>query len=383
MRTFTCTCGNRLFFENSVCLQCQTPVGWCPTCSSLVPLTADAQGHLTCGNPQCGTHLFKCVNYTAEDICNWTVPVEPGAQQTPILCGSCRLTEVIPDLSIAGNKEMWYRLEKAKRRLLYELDYLGLPWGGPEKGVEPPLSFDFKADAIPVDGVWRLMTDERVYTGHQLGKITINIREADDAEREKLRVDLQEAHRTLNGHFRHEIGHYYWEMLVLGRCEAEFNELFGDHGSPTYAEALDVYYRNGPPADWQLSFVSPYASMHPWEDFAETFALYLDMIDILETAHHSELAAGIESSEAEAETLIDRYLALGIAANELNRSMGLVDLVPEVLSPPVRKKIEFVHGLIQNAQELLSKAPESAPVPAPALPVETPAPALAPPAVAT
>lgn len=381
MRTFTCTCGNRLFFENSFCLQCQTPVGWCLSCRGLVPLIADSDGNLTCGNPRCGRHLVRCVNYTAEDICNWTVPVEAGSPQTPILCESCRLTEVIPDLSIPGNKEKWYRLEKAKRRLLYELDYLGLPWGGADKGVEPPLSFDFKADAIPVEGVWRMMTDERVYTGHQQGKITINVREADDAEREKLRVDLQEAHRTLNGHFRHEIGHYYWEMLVFGRCEPEFKELFGDHESPGYGEALEAYYRNGPPVDWQLNFVSPYASMHPWEDFAETLALYLDMVDILETAHHSELAAGIETPDAEAEEMIDRYLALGIAANELNRSMGLVDLVPEVLSPPVRKKVEFVHGIIRNAQVLLSRPREPSAVPAP--PVESALPAAPLPAVAT
>jgi hypothetical protein len=195
------------------------------------------------------------------------------------------------------------------------------------------------------------MTTERVYTGHQDGKITINIREADDVEREKLRVDLHEAHRTLAGHFRHEIGHYYWQVLVAGRREVEFNDRFGNYRQPPYGAAIEAYYRDGPPADWQARFVSAYAAMHPWEDFAETFALYLDMADVLDTASHTDLATGFDLRTMELDEMIAKYLELGLAANELNRSMGLIDLVPEVLTPAVCDKLAFVHDLLLSARE--------------------------------
>jgi hypothetical protein len=240
-------------------------------------------------------------------------------------------------------------LEVAKRRLLYLLDHLRLPYGRAEDGIAPPLSFDFKSDVIPAQGVWRTMAAERIYTGHQDGKITINIREADDAEREKLRIDMREAHRTLAGHFRHEIGHYYWQMLVANRQEVECKSFFGDHESPPYAEALELYYRNGPPADWQMHFVSAYASMHPWEDFAESFALYLDIVDVLDTASHSDFVAPVARQSASTEEMVSRYLKLGIAANELNRSMGLLDLVPEVITPAVCEKLAFVDQLVRRA----------------------------------
>ncbi len=347
MRTFACTCGNRLFFENTQCLACQRDVGWCPACRTLSPLVADAHGGLTCDNPACHAELVKCQNYAVANVCNrcWS----PGrGPSTPPFCDSCRLTDVIPDLTIPGNREKWYRLEVAKRRLLYLLDLLQLRYGRVEDGITPPLSFDFKSDVVPANGVWRTMTTERVYTGHHEGKITINVREADDVEREKLRVDFQEAHRTLSGHFRHEIGHYYWQMLVTNKCESEFRQVFGDHEEPSYAEALETYYRDGPPADWKTRFVSAYAAMHPWEDFAETFALYLDMADVLDTASHSVLMTGVDLQTTEFPDMIARYLELGVAANELNRSMGLIDLVPEVLTPVVCEKLSFVHSLVRR-----------------------------------
>jgi len=251
---------------------------------------------------------------------------------------------------MAGNRERWYRLEIAKRRLLYLLDLIELPYGRAEDGIVPPLSFDFKADVVPLNGIWRTMAAERVYTGHQDGKITINIREADDAEREKLRVDLNEAHRTICGHFRHEIGHYYWQMLIPNHGESEFQEAFGDPEHPSYADALETYYRDGAPPDWKERFVSAYASMHPWEDFAETFALYLDMVDVLDTAGQSELVAPIDVRTAELEDMLSQYLKLAVAANELNRSMGLVDLVPEVLTAAVRRKTTFVHDLVRGCR---------------------------------
>jgi hypothetical protein len=192
------------------------------------------------------------------------------------------------------------------------------------------------------------MAAERIYTGHQDGKITINIREADDAEREKLRIDMQETHRTLAGHFRHEIGHYYWQMLIAKTQETEFKNVFGDHERPAYAEALEEYYRDGPGPDWQARFVSAYATMHPWEDFAETFAFYLDMVDALDTANRTQLVPSLPVVRAEFNEMISQYLRLGIAANELSRSMGLLDLVPEIVSPVVREKLKFVDALVRN-----------------------------------
>lgn len=362
MRTYECTCGNRLFFENTQCLSCGLDVGWCPACRSISPLlpTEKGNGAFLCGRPECQAELFKCSNYTTEGICNWCLApgITPGIMTPGIgggslpLCGSCRLTAVIPDLSIDGNRKRWFRLEAAKRRLLCLLDLLKLPYGRAEDGVSLPLSFFFKADAIPANGVWRTMTHERVYTGHQDGRITINVREADDAEREKLRVDMNEAHRTLCGHFRHEIGHYYWQMLIPGQLDQQFKNTFGDYEQPAYAAALEAYYRNGPPPNWQARFISAYAAMHPWEDFAETFALYLDLAAVLDTAGHATLVPPIDVCAAELDDMISRYLELGVTANELNRSMGLIDLVPEILSPAVRIKLAFVHHLVRECRSL-------------------------------
>lgn len=353
MGPYACTCGNRLFIENSQCVACGAELGWCPACRTLTTLVPSADGAWSCGNETCRAPLLKCRNYAIENVCNRCVQVlneiASGEATADALCDYCQLTEVIPDLSIDGNRQRWYELESAKRRLLLLLELLALPYGGAASGVALPLSFDFKADAIPADGVWRLMSDERVYTGHQDGKITINVREADHVEREKLRVDLNEAHRTLCGHFRHEIGHYYWQLLVEGQREAEFKAVFGDHEQPPYDEALNLYYQNGPRPDWQASYVSAYATMHPWEDFAETFALYLDMAAVLDTAIHAGIVANIDVRQSPLNEIIVEYQKLGVAANELNRSMGLTDLVPEVLSEGVRAKLAFIHDLVRSA----------------------------------
>jgi hypothetical protein len=346
MRTFTCVCANTLFFENAGCVACGREVGWCPVCRSLNALLPQDDGWIRCGNPVCGAVLAKCINYVQQNVCNRCVTVE-GGQPTATLCDCCRFNETIPDLSVAGNHEKWARLEAAKRRLFYTLDLLRLPRGRAEEGFVPPLAFDFKADVIPQTGLWRTMgTTERAYTGHAGGKITINIREADDVERERLRVDLGEAHRTVIGHFRHEIGHYYWELLVQGRCEPDFKALFGDHENPSYDEALQNYYRDGPPPDWQANYVSAYATMHPWEDWAETFAFYLDMVSVLDTAANM---TGAAAPLDDLKTLIDRYRRIGVVVNEMNRDMGLKDLVPEVLMPGTIEKLAFVDRLVRAA----------------------------------
>ena len=350
MKTFECSCSNTLFFENSACLSCGAEVGWCPQCESITKLLPEGEGQYRCANTVCGAALVKCHNYAVEKVCNRCLPAESAGNSKTALCDCCAYNDTIPDLSVEGNREKWARLEAAKRRLVYALDLLGLPRGADKGETSVPLSFDFKADVIPSQEFWRSMGKaERVYTGHANGKITINIREADPVEREKLRVDLGEAHRTLVGHFRHEIGHYYWELLVRGQQDAECIAVFGDHNNPTYAEALERHYQQGAPADWAQRFVSAYATMHPWEDFAETFATWLDLTGVLDSAHHVGFANVPDVRTADTDTLVSAYRRVGIAMNEMNRTMGLIDYLPEVLVPPVVEKLRYVHQLIRSA----------------------------------
>jgi hypothetical protein len=369
MRTYHCTCGNRIYFENSFCLACQKELGWCEACArmtSLEPaadrLPTDLSGGLPtvdflCGHADCRQPLRKCRNYAVENVCIRCYAVSAdaipqndaeGSASPPAnrLCTACQLTETIPDLTVAGNRVKWARLEAAKRRLLYSLDRLGLPY----VGLQPRLSFDFKADVEPPYNEWRSAGPaEIVRTGHVDGKITINIREADDALREKMRVEFHEAHRTLIGHFHHEIGHYYWDALVRGSRETEFRNLFGDHNAVPYAEAMRAYYQNGPPAGWPQSYISAYAAAHPWEDFAETFALYLDIVSVLDTAAHLFKSVRANFRGRSVQQLVEHFQEVGILVNEFNRTVGLIDLVPEVVVPPVVAKLDFVHSLVKRA----------------------------------
>ncbi len=315
------------------------------TLTALAPLE---NGQYQCEQADCGETLILCHNYDVEQVCNRCVIAVPPGQPGATLCDCCRHNQMVPDLSVEGNRPKWARLEAAKRRLFYTLDMLNLPRGREGEAVSPALTFDFKADVSGAGGFWQPMGAERVYTGHREGTITINIREADVVEREKLRVAMGEKHRTLIGHFRHEIGHYYWAVLVRGREEMEprFRAVFGDHDAVAYQDALNRYYDEGPPADWAEHFPTEYAAMHPWEDFAETFALYLEMVDTLDTARHMELGGpGVLDTCG---PMIDAYQRLGVAVNELNRSMGLKDLVTRRFNPPVIEKLHFVHDVVQG-----------------------------------
>ena len=345
MRVYKCICSNVVFFDNAQCIACGSPLGYCPSCRNMVGLVPLKDGQFQCGDPACGATLKKCFNYAEHNVCNRCVA---GSATEGALCDCCRFNDTIPDLSVPGNWEKWRRLEAAKRRLFYDLSELGLPYGQEEDGIDPPLRFDFKADVISKSSFWRSFgTKQRVFTGHAAGRITINIREADDVEREKMRVHLGEAQRTLIGHFRHEVGHYYWDQLVKGRREAECQSVFGNHDQPTYAEALEKYYKEGAPSDWSQNYISAYASMHPWEDFAETWATYLDMVSGLDTAHYVGFGGEAEPVFAQIEDMVKRYQELGIALNEVNRSMGLLDVVPEVFVQPVMDKFRFIHRLVQ------------------------------------
>ncbi|MAT14824.1 MAG: hypothetical protein CMJ46_06085 [Planctomyces sp.] len=327
MRTFPCTCGNTLFFDSQQCVVCHLPTGLCATCERVAPLLTDEEKPPACGNPSCGVTVRQCASQFG---CNRLINVEEEESSNP-LCDYCQLTTVTPDLSVEGNLEKWRKLELAKRRVLYILDQSGFPFQTPDDSVGPQLSFEFKADG-----------KEPVMTGHAHGVITINIKEADSVERERSRINFSEPHRTLVGHFRHELGHYFWDRLVENKAEEPFRDLFGDERNPTYKEAMDTYYANGPKPDWASAYVSAYASMHPWEDFAETFNVYLDMLSVLATADNFEV---VHNDLTDFDRMFRHYLHVGLMANEFNRDMGLLDLVPEVFVPPVKEKLRFIHAL--------------------------------------
>jgi len=284
MRIFHCDhCDHLVFFENHSCVSCGRQLAFLPDIVEIGSLDPGAEG--TWVSPLAGaspTGYRLCDNYTAQNVCNWAIP----ADDPHTLCTSCRLTRVIPDLSIAGNAENWYKLEVAKRRLVYNLLHLRLPIVNKTDDPDGGLAFEFMAD--PANG------DAPVLTGHASGLITINIAEADDAERERRRQAMHEPYRTLVGHVRHEVGHYYWERLIAGsRLLFPFRHLFGDERAD-YGAALQAHYQNGAPADWQNRFVTTYATAHPWEDWAETWAHYMHMRATLETAD----AFGLDTSRA-------------------------------------------------------------------------------------
>ena len=340
MNAFICeVCGQLLFFDNSSCLQCGSLLGFDPATLRLRALTADggvlrpAEGD-TSSYRYCGNHIAA--------RCNWLVPSDdPSA-----LCVSCRLTTVRPNDGEAGAMAAFADAESAKRRLIFQLRDLGLPVRG--------------LDEDPVNGVAFEFLSSRgrdVTTGHEDGVITLDLSESDDAHREFVRQQLGEAYRTVLGHLRHEIGHYYWPILVESRGNLDrFRELFGDERA-SYQDELERHYADGPPSDWSQTHVSQYATTHPWEDWAETFAHYLHIRSGLQSADSFGLVvddpsatagnnAGSDTSHLSIGSLIDRWLALTIAMNAMSRSIGQGDVYPFVLPPRVVEKLDFVHTLL-------------------------------------
>ena len=358
-RAYRCTCGQPLFFRNHQCLACHSPLGYEPHLGLLQPLYESGEpgvwrlaGDLPHGDSP--GRYRRCANQAAA-ACNWLVPVSDGAQT---LCVACRLNRTIPDLDVPGNAERWQRIEIAKRRLVSSLVSLGLPVASrlgedPERG----LAFDL---------VSQLPGGAPVLTGHLDGIITLNIAEADDAWRERARERFGESYRTLLGHFRHEVGHYYWERLVRGsRWQESFRIRFGDERAD-YAAALQRHHQQGPPADWPQRFVSAYASAHPWEDWAETWAHYLHLVDTLDTAlsfgldaddvaidftpfTEDALDAPMDPGASRFLDFINAWTEISAVLNELSRSMGQPDFYPFVLSRPAVAKLHFVHRVVTAA----------------------------------
>jgi hypothetical protein len=331
MRSFVCPkCGHLLFFENSLCLNCGSDVGFDRASADFVLATP-------------GT---RCENAILAE-CNWIAP-DGG------LCDCCDLTRTRPNDDDTVGMAAFARAEAAKRRLLYQLDDLNLPVAPSEEC--PGLEFDLLSSA-----------GGPVTTGHADGIVTIDLAEGDDGHREMMRVRLDEPYRTLLGHFRHEVGHYYWMRLVQdGPAEPVFRALFGDERLD-YAQALREHYASDPAPGWGETHVSVYATAHPWEDWAETFAHYLHIRDTLQTA--AAFGIVVAGPEVDAppdpdapltsvpleqtddfDELINAWLPLTYALNAVNRSMGKDDVYPFVLSPTVLEKLRLVHALVMRRQ---------------------------------
>jgi hypothetical protein len=353
MKIFRCDhCGHPVFFENVQCLNCGSALAFLPDVLAVCAIESDGGGDATLWKRKnarawriSGTRYRLCRNNAVHQACNFAVlDSDPDA-----LCVSCRQTRVLPDLSQPANHERWRNIEVAKRRLFYTLARLGLV--APDT-YEGPV-FEFLAD---------LPGGPSILTGHMDGVITLNVAEADDDERVRRRLALHEPYRTLLGHLRHESGHYYWDRLVrdIDRIAA-FREVFGDE-SVDYRQALqDHYARSGNHGPWQQGHVSAYATAHPWEDWAETWAHYLHMVDLLETAasYHTKVVVPGEPDSPEVSNpfgaldnfdhLVSEWVPVTLLLNSLNRSLGQDDAYPFALTQGALRKLRFVHDVIHGS----------------------------------
>jgi hypothetical protein len=341
-----------VFFDNTRCLSCASELGFLPDEGRVAPLDPGPRPG-TFRTPGREEALKSCANRHSPAACGWMTRADHATDY----CIACRLNRAIPNLEDPDNARYWARIEAAKRRLVSQLLALGLPvrsrlGDDPENG----LAFDFLLS--PQNG-------PRVMTGHAGGLITLNVEEADDAKREQIRHALREPYRTLLGHFRHEVGHYYWDRLIRGTPRLElFRALFGNEGAP-YAEAVGRHYKHGPPADWADGYISAYATMHPWEDWAETWAHYLHILDGLGTA----IGFGLETLERRTPPfgkealyapedpnatqflgLLNGWREMTLVLNEMARSMGQPELYPFTMSRRAAAKLQFVQMAVFDAR---------------------------------
>jgi hypothetical protein len=343
----------RTFFDNTTCLGCGRQLGFLPDALVLASLEPASEGVWRTPHGD----YRKCANYVEQGVCNWMVKRVGTSTPTPF-CPACDLNHVIPDLSQPENRALWLEVERAKRRLVYTLDRLRLPVRSKREDPAGGLAFDIKAN----DG------NTRVLTGHEDGLVTLNLAEADPAEREKMRVAMKERYRTLLGHFRHEVGHYYWDVLVQGSpALPRFRETFGDE-TVSYADALKAHYARMATPSYSESYISEYAASHPWEDFAETFAHYLHLQDTLDTALAFGFPTGLPadtdvSTVDDFEPLLGEWMNLSVALNALNRSMGTPDAYPFAITDPVKRKLGFVHGIVVSARAATGTRREGASAP--------------------
>ncbi len=355
---YRCQCGRPIFFRNSLCLGCKSPLGYQPEVAQVCAIQPGPKKGtwIMHGQAKKNAPLWRrCENFDSPAGCNWLV----SADEEETLCLSCRLNQTIPNLDDPDNCRWWRLIENAKRLLVAQLLNLGLPLKSKvSEDTEHGVMFDFMRS--PEKG-------PRVLTGHANGLITLNVEEADDSNREKIRHELHEPYRTLIGHFRHEIGHYYWDRLVAGtHWHEKFRELFGDERQD-YAAALKRNYEHGPPPDWADRHITSYAAVHPWEDWAECWAHFLHVVDSLDTA----LGFGLRGEDVEAAVepfcvtdlydptvpdanhvilLVNSWVQLTMVLNELARSMGQQDFYPFVMSRQVLRKLHFIQLIVKETR---------------------------------
>jgi hypothetical protein len=366
MKIFSCPeCAQVVFFENQSCVRCGSLLAFVPERRAMLALESEPvdpaaasprhrvrsrEGSAAAGGLPA---VSLCINRVRHGVCNGVVE----DASTESLCSSCRFTKIVPDPGSPEVVEKWIRLEGAKRRLLYAFDTLGLDVRPLHEGEPGGLSFAFLQ---PSEG------GARVVTGHADGLITVDLSEADEVHRTKTKSDLGEPYRTLLGHLRHESGHYFWDRLVRDdeHLLGAFRGRFGDE-RVDYAAALDRHYAQGAPAGWEQTHVSAYATMHPWEDWAETWAHYLHIVDTLETASAYGLAlqphvvggspaehlAVSDWSPSDFDDLYNAWVPVTMALNSFNRGMGLSDLYPFVLAAPAVEKLRFVHEVVRGAAD--------------------------------
>lgn len=369
MKLFRCDhCGVTLYFENTTCENCAHRLGYWHATNMLVSLEQDGDGWLAPALP--GQRFVFCSN-ARHGACNWLVEAAPGGDP---FCRACKHNETVPNLDDPLNLKRWQTIERAKKRLFYSLLQFHLPLATRNEDPMHGLSFRFLSEVV---------SSEPIMTGHEDGIITLQLSEADDAAREYRRTLLHEPYRTLLGHFRHEIGHYYWDLLVDNTPNlSEFRTLFGDE-SADYAASLQRHYEQGAPSDWQQRFISSYATSHPWEDFAETWAHYLHLVDTTEmaAAFGISLSPGVDASGELAtridfnpyrlqsvDELVANWIPLSSLMNNLNRAIGQHDAYPFVLTAAVIEKLGFIQRIIRQAGSVQwsIRGPEPVPINTPA-----------------
>lgn len=347
MRVFRCeNCQALVYFTSVECVNCHARLGFMPEERAMAAFFVQEDGTLrrVIDTPQ---YWRRCDNALNACSCTWLVRGDDPSS----LCLSCRLTETIPDQMALENQQAWRDLEMAKRNWLATVLDLRLPVLPRSEDPERGLAFHF---------LRQVDASKPVLTGHDAGEITINAIESDPVQRERSKIALAEPYRTLLGHFRHESGHYYWDLLVRNSLLIEpFRALFGDERAD-YGEALTRHYEHGPQEGWESAFVSGYATMHPWEDWAETWAHYLHMVDLINTARVWQLRVGAledfpiaeqmpdqQPLSAEFVGMVREWTPLTLVANSLNRSLGHADAYPFALPYLALRKIQFVHDVIK------------------------------------
>lgn len=363
MKLFKCTsCGQLLYFENNICENCKHPLGFISEDLKLFTLdvvdntnySLHDNGQSLSGSPfNDKKPQFKYCKNHEFGVCNWLLP----ADSINSYCRACELNNIVPNLANPEHVRQWGLIEVAKHRLIYSLLQMKLPLVSKLQDFNTGLSFNFLTEEDPM---------QKILTSHENGLITLNVNEADDDKRELSRKQMNEPYRTLLGHFRHEVGHYYWDRLIAnGPYLEEYRRIFGDERED-YQEALQRHYSQGVSAGWNLNFITEYASTHSWEDWAETWAHYLHIMDTLDTANTFGISVTprIADKSDNADTvinkdpyqqqnfqqLLDMWLPLTFAMNSMNRSMGNHDLYPFVIQPSVVEKLNFIHKVCYESR---------------------------------